>query len=139
MIHARFRAQGASDRLSEQFLKPTPRQAESAASRPRLGPSSDAPSALRAEKPETKDAKELALKFRSPRVPVAMAAQFRFRPRLLDSLRGYNAARAATDIGSGIVVGIIALPLAMAFGIASSVTPLAGLVTAVIAGFIISN
>ncbi len=61
-----------------------------------------------------------------------------FRPRLLDSLNGYTRARLFTDIGAGLTVGVVALPLAMAFAIASGVKPEAGLFTAIIAGFIIS-
>ena len=62
----------------------------------------------------------------------------RFRPRLLDSLRGYDRRRLGTDVGAGITVGIVALPLAMAFGIASGVKPEQGIVTAIVAGFLIS-
>ncbi|MFN0186225.1 MAG: SulP family inorganic anion transporter, partial [Aquabacterium sp.] len=61
-----------------------------------------------------------------------------FRPRLVDDLRGYNRERALTDIGAGLTVGVVALPLAMAFAIASGVKPEAGLFTAIIAGFLIS-
>jgi SulP family sulfate permease len=61
-----------------------------------------------------------------------------FRPRLLDALQGYNRQRFFTDLGAGITVGIVALPLALAFGIASGVKPEQGLITAVIAGFLIS-
>ena len=61
-----------------------------------------------------------------------------FRPRLLDSLQGYNRKRLAQDIGAGITVGVVALPLAMAFAIASGLKPEAGLFTAIIAGFLIS-
>jgi sulfate permease, SulP family len=61
-----------------------------------------------------------------------------FRPRLLSSLQGYGRAQLAADIGAGLTVGVVALPLAMAFAIASGVSPEAGLVTAVIAGFLIS-
>jgi SulP family sulfate permease len=61
-----------------------------------------------------------------------------FRPRLLDSLKGYDKARFFTDLGAGITVGIVALPLALAFGIASGVKPEQGLITAVVAGFLIS-
>jgi SulP family sulfate permease len=46
-----------------------------------------------------------------------------FRPRLLDSLRGYDRQRALADLGSGLTVGVVALPLAMAFAIASGVKP----------------
>lgn len=63
---------------------------------------------------------------------------FSFRPRLLDSLRGYTSQAFAADAVAGITVGIVALPLAMAFAIASGVKPEAGIFTAVIAGFIIS-
>ncbi len=62
----------------------------------------------------------------------------RFHPRLLDALRGYSRERLAKDVGSGLTVGIVALPLAMAFAIASGLKPEAGLWTAIIAGFIIS-
>ena len=61
-----------------------------------------------------------------------------FRPRLLDTLQGYNRQRFFTDLGAGITVAIVALPLALAFGIASGVKPEQGLITAVIAGFLIS-
>ena len=68
---------------------------------------------------------------------VAKFSQF-FRPRLIDALRGYNKARLSTDITAGITVGVIALPLAIAFAIASGAKPEAGIFTAIIAGFIIS-
>ncbi len=61
-----------------------------------------------------------------------------FRPRLLDSLHGYTRQRLTQDVGAGITVGIVALPLAMAFAIASGLKPEAGLFTAIIAGFLIS-
>jgi SulP family sulfate permease len=61
-----------------------------------------------------------------------------FRPRLLDSLFGYNRHRLSQDIGAGLTVGVVALPLAMAFAIASGLKPEAGLFTAIIAGFLIS-
>jgi SulP family sulfate permease len=61
-----------------------------------------------------------------------------FRPRLLDSLRGYDKARLSTDVTAGITVGVVALPLAIAFAIASGAKPEAGIFTAIIAGFIIS-
>ncbi len=61
-----------------------------------------------------------------------------FRPRLLDTLKDYNRARFLTDLGAGITVGIVALPLALAFGIASGVKPEQGLITAIVAGFLIS-
>ena len=62
----------------------------------------------------------------------------RFRPRALDALRGLDRRQVAADVGAGITVGIVALPLAMAFAIASGVKPEAGLVTAIIAGFLIA-
>ncbi len=61
-----------------------------------------------------------------------------FRPRLLDALRGYGQSRWLADVGAGVTVGIVALPLAMAFAIASGLKPEAGLWTAIIAGFLIS-
>jgi len=61
-----------------------------------------------------------------------------FRPRLLADLKGYNGERLAKDVGAGATVGIVALPLAMAFAIASGLKPEAGLWTAIIAGFLIS-
>ncbi|MBU0689291.1 MAG: sulfate permease [Gammaproteobacteria bacterium] len=62
-----------------------------------------------------------------------------FRPRLIDSLRDYDQTRFRTDISAGITVGIVALPLAIAFAIASGAKPEAGIFTAIIAGFIISS
>lgn len=67
-----------------------------------------------------------------------MQATHFFRPRLLESLQGYNRKRFAQDVGAGMTVGIVALPLAMAFAIASGLKPEAGLFTAIIAGFLIS-
>ena len=61
-----------------------------------------------------------------------------FRPRLLDSLTRYDRQRFAADCGAGITVGIVALPLAMAFASASGVKPEQGIFTAIIAGFLIS-
>ncbi|WP_374357499.1 SulP family inorganic anion transporter [Chitinimonas sp.] len=62
----------------------------------------------------------------------------RFHPRLLDHLRGYSRAMFQADLLAGLTVAIVALPLAMAFAIASGVPPQAGLFTAVIAGLLIS-
>ena len=62
----------------------------------------------------------------------------RFRPRLLDALKGYDGAMFGRDVGAGLTVGIVALPLAMAFAIASGVKPEAGIITAIIAGLLIS-
>ncbi len=61
-----------------------------------------------------------------------------FRPRLLDDLKAYTRASFLRDLGAGATVGIVALPLAMAFAIASGLKPEAGLWTAIIAGFLIS-
>jgi SulP family sulfate permease len=61
-----------------------------------------------------------------------------FRPRLLQDLRLYSRHQLARDVGAGVTVGIVALPLAMAFAIASGLQPAAGLWTAIIAGFLIS-
>ena len=61
-----------------------------------------------------------------------------FRPRLLNDIQGYTTEKLAKDMGAGATVGIVALPLAMAFAIASGLKPEAGLWTAIIAGFIIS-
>ncbi len=61
-----------------------------------------------------------------------------FRPKLLDTLKTYNRKQFSKDILAGIIVGIVALPLAIAFAIASGVTPEKGLITAVVAGFFIS-
>ena len=63
---------------------------------------------------------------------------FFFRPKLVDSLQGYTREQLGADIAAGITVGVVALPLAMAFAIASGLKPEAGLFTAIIAGFIIS-
>src|SRR3954471_5151759 len=61
-----------------------------------------------------------------------------FRPKLLETLKAYSARDFGADAVAGLTVGIVALPLAMAFAIASGVKPEAGIFTAVIAGFIIS-
>jgi SulP family sulfate permease len=62
----------------------------------------------------------------------------RWSPKLLLSLRDYSAQKFTQDLIAGLTVGLVALPLAMAFGISSGVTPQAGIYTAVVAGFIIS-
>ena len=67
-----------------------------------------------------------------------MKALHPFRPRLLKCLKDYNRGTFAADVGAGIAVGVIALPLALAFAIASGLKPEAGLITAIIAGFLIS-
>lgn len=61
-----------------------------------------------------------------------------FTPQLFISLKTYNKEKFVSDLMSGLIVGIVALPLALAFGIASGVKPEQGIITAIIAGFIIS-
>ena len=61
-----------------------------------------------------------------------------FQPKLFSTPKNYSRANLMTDIMAGIIVGIVALPLAIAFGIASGVTPEKGIITAIVAGFIIS-
>lgn len=62
----------------------------------------------------------------------------RWSPKLLISQRNYTSQKFLADLVTGLTVGIVALPLAMAFGISSGVTPQAGIYTAVVAGFLIS-
>ena len=62
----------------------------------------------------------------------------RFSPKLFSAMHGYNSKQLYGDIGAGITVGVVALPLSMAFAIASGLKPEAGIFTAIIAGFIIS-
>src|SRR5436305_6629266 len=59
-------------------------------------------------------------------------------PKLFTTLRDYSRPQFFTDVGAGVIVGIVALPLAIAFAIASGVTPERGLYTAIIAGALIS-
>ena len=61
-----------------------------------------------------------------------------FVPKLATTLKDYNRQQFANDAVAGVIVGIVALPLAIAFAIASGVTPDRGLVTAIVAGFLIS-
>lgn len=61
-----------------------------------------------------------------------------FKPKLLSTLQDYSKEKFMADLMAGIIVGIVALPLAIAFGIASGVTPEKGIITAIIAGFIVS-
>jgi SulP family sulfate permease len=61
-----------------------------------------------------------------------------FRPKLIDTLKTYTRKQFINDLFAGIIVGVVALPLAIAFAIASGVTPEKGLITAVVAGFIIA-
>ena len=67
-----------------------------------------------------------------------MNSKLDFHPRLFSALKKYTKADFTTDLMAGIIVGIVALPLAIAFGIASGVSPEKGIVTAIVAGFIIS-
>jgi SulP family sulfate permease len=62
----------------------------------------------------------------------------RWQPRLLDTLSGYTIADFTHDLIAGITVGLVALPLAMAFGIASGTSPQAGIYTAIVGGFLVS-
>lgn len=62
-----------------------------------------------------------------------------FHPKILDALEGYSRARLLQDVGAGLTVGVVALPLAMAFAIASGLKPEAGLFTAIIAGFLVAS
>lgn len=61
-----------------------------------------------------------------------------FKPKLFETLRNYDRKSFMTDLMAGIIVGIVALPLAIAFGIASGVTPEKGIITAIVAGLIVS-
>src|SRR5437764_1254142 len=61
-----------------------------------------------------------------------------FTPKLFTTLKGYDRKAFLKDATAGVIVGVVALPLAIAFAIASGVSPERGLITAIIAGFIIS-
>jgi len=67
-----------------------------------------------------------------------MKMKISFQPKLFSTLKNYNKELFYADLMAGVIVGIVALPLAIAFGIASGVTPEKGIFTAIIAGFIIS-
>ena len=67
-----------------------------------------------------------------------MTTSLTFKPKLFSALKHYNRQQLMTDLLAGIIVGIVALPLAIAFGIASGVTPEKGIITAIVAGLIIS-
>ena len=62
---------------------------------------------------------------------------FVFVPKLVSTLRTYDRAQFRSDASAGVIVGIVALPLAIAFAIASGVSPDRGLWTAIVAGFLI--
>ena len=61
-----------------------------------------------------------------------------FKPKMLSVLKNYNKQTFMTDLMAGVIVGIVALPLAIAFGIASGVSPEKGIITAIVAGLAIS-
>jgi SulP family sulfate permease len=61
-----------------------------------------------------------------------------WRPALVERLAGYDRPTFAADLAAGLTVGVVALPLAMAFGIASGVTPQAGIYTAIVGGFLVA-
>ena len=61
-----------------------------------------------------------------------------FKPQLITCLKAYSWSQLRTDTIAGVIVGVVALPLAIAFAIASGVTPDRGFVTAIVAGFLIS-
>ncbi|MBQ7350061.1 MAG: sulfate permease [Bacteroides sp.] len=63
---------------------------------------------------------------------------FEFKPKLLSTMKNYSKENFMADLMAGVIVGIVALPLAIAFGIASGVSPEKGIITAIVAGFIIS-
>lgn len=63
---------------------------------------------------------------------------FSFQPKLFQCLQHYSKDKFMSDLMAGVIVGIVALPLAIAFGIASGVSPEKGIITAIVAGFTIS-
>jgi SulP family sulfate permease len=69
---------------------------------------------------------------------LALPSLHPFRPRLVDALKDYDRRRLVADVSAGLTVGVVALPLAMAFAIASGVKPEQGIFTAIVAGFLIS-
>ena len=64
--------------------------------------------------------------------------KFSFQPKLFEALSNYSLTHLGSDIGAGLTVGVVALPLAMAFAIASGLPPQVGLFTSIIAGLLIS-
>ena len=76
--------------------------------------------------------------------PLARIGAFRWAerrhllPRLVTAIRGYDRHTAAADVAAGVTVGLVALPLAMAFAIASGLTPQSGIYCAIVTGFVIS-
>jgi sulfate permease, SulP family len=71
-------------------------------------------------------------------LPSLKSIRFSFRPRLWTSLKGYRREDFVADAGAGVTVALVALPLAMAFGIASGVRPDQGIVTAIVGGLLVS-
>ncbi len=69
---------------------------------------------------------------------MSFTSKIEFRPKLWSALKHYNASKFQADLTAGVVVGIVALPLAIAFAIASGVTPTVGLMTAILGGFLVS-
>ena len=67
-----------------------------------------------------------------------MTKQIDFQPKFFSALKNYSKEKFISDLMAGIIVGIVALPLAIAFGIASGVSPEKGIITAIIGGFIVS-
>ena len=61
-----------------------------------------------------------------------------FHPKFFEAMKSYSREKFSADVMAGIIVGVVARPLAIAFGIASGVGPTEGLVTAIIAGALIS-
>lgn len=71
-------------------------------------------------------------------IPLARIPWATWRPRLVETLTSYSRSAFGADLIAGLTVGVVALPLAMAFGIASGVTPQAGIYTAIVGGFLVS-
>jgi SulP family sulfate permease len=61
-----------------------------------------------------------------------------FVPKIFTTLKGYTRRQFLADVAAGTVVGVVAIPLAIAFAIASGVPPERGLLTAIVAGFLVS-
>jgi SulP family sulfate permease len=76
--------------------------------------------------------------FQKSRIDLKPSLLSQWVPKSVECLKNYRTSDLAADLTSGITVGLVALPLAMAFGISSGVTPQAGIYTAIIAGFLIS-
>src|SRR5688500_11018503 len=68
----------------------------------------------------------------------APQGQVALQPKLIETLAGYDRRALTADVIAGLTVGVVALPLAMAFGIASGVTPQAGIYTAIVGGLLVS-